>query len=310
MHAEPVVPDWVVAKERGTMGMLRLMTLISLRLGRDLSRIVLYGIVAYYFVFAPTPRRHMLKYLRHALQRDPTARDRYHLLLNFASTIHDRIYLLNDEFHLFDVAIEGLDVIEAHINRDQGVLLMGAHMGSFEVIRALGIQRPGLTIAMAMYEDNARKISSMLSAINPQLTPDIISLGNVDSMLQIQSRLNNGACVGVLSDRSISTDSLQKVTFLGETAWLPTGAMRAAAILRRPVIFMAGLYLGTNRYHVVFHELADFTKISVNRADAIRAAIESYAKLLELQCQIDPYNWFNFFDFWREPDHARNITSR
>ncbi len=310
MRADPSVPDWVIAKERGTVSMMRLMTLISLNLGRSLSRIVLYGIVGYYFLFASTPRRHMLKYLRYALQRDPSARDRFHLLLNFASTIHDRIYILNNEVHLFDVAIEGLDVIEAHIARGQGVLLMGAHMGSFEIIRAIGIQRPGLTIAMAMYEENARKISSMLYAINPRLAPDIIPLGNVDSMLQIQSRLNNGACVGVLNDRSISTDTLQNVTFLGATAWLPTGAMRAAAILRRPVIFMAGLYLGANRYRVVFHELADFTQVAADRADAIRAAIESYAKLLEQQCQIDPYNWFNFFDFWRQPNHPCNVTER
>lgn len=310
MQAEPTVPDWVAAKERGTTGMLRLMTLISLNLGRSVSRFVLYGIVAYFFVFAPTPRRHMLKYLRHALQRNASARDRFHLLLNFASTIHDRIYLLNNQFHLFDVTIEGVDVIQAHIDRGQGVLLMGAHMGSFEVIRAIGIRRTGLTVAMTMYQDNARKISSMLSTINPLLNPDIIPLGNVDSMIQIQSRLSNGACVGILSDRSILSDSLQKVTFLGDAAWLPTGPMRAAAALRRPVVFMTGLYLGANRYRIVFQELADFSKVSTNRSDAIRTAIELYARLLEQQCHINPYNWFNFFDFWQEPNSSHNITDR
>ncbi|MFI4890444.1 MAG: acyl-CoA synthetase, partial [Steroidobacterales bacterium] len=26
-----------------------------------------------------------------------------------------------------------------------------------------------------------------------------------------------------------------------------------------------------------------------------------YAALLERYCTSDPYNWFNFFDFWQDP---------
>ena len=88
---------------------------------------------------------------------------------------------------------------------------------------------------------------------------------------------------------------------LGDRAYLPTGPMRVAAILRRSVIFMAGLYRGRNRYHVVFAEVADFSKTSAaGRAAAVSAAIERYAALLDQYCRSDPYNWFNFFDFWRE----------
>ena len=30
----------------------------------------------------------------------------------------------------------------------------------------------------------------------------------------------------------------------------------------------------------------------------IAAAIQRYVALLEKYCRSDPYNWFNFFDFW------------
>jgi len=72
--------------------------------------------------------------------------------------------------------------------RGTGAFLMGAHLGSFEVIGSIGRRRPGLQVSMAMYEDNARKINSILAAINPALTPDVISLGHLDAMLKVAER--------------------------------------------------------------------------------------------------------------------------
>jgi predicted LPLAT superfamily acyltransferase len=295
-------PEWVAHRERGTMTMLRVMTFISLRLGRPAGRIVLYGIAAYFFLFAPTARRHMRSYLGRALGRKPGPLDRYRLILSFAATIHDRLYLLSERYDLLDISLEGVEVVASRFARGEGAFLMGAHMGSFEVTRALGRRQPGLRIAMAMYENNARKMSAILSAVNPRLALDIISLGTMDSMLQIRARLDDGAFVGVLGDRTIGGDCFERVEFLGAPASFPTGAMRAAAMLRRPVIFMAGLYRGANRYHIVFEDLADFSATTVaDRDAAVRLAVTRYAAALERHCRSDPYNWFNFFDFWQEP---------
>jgi predicted LPLAT superfamily acyltransferase len=295
-------PNWLRTQERGTMPMLRLMTFISLRLGRRAARVVLHGIAAYFFLFAPAARRHMRGYLRRALQREPTPLDRYRLLLSFASTIHDRVYLLQGRDDLFEISIEGAEAVIPRLDRGEGILFLGAHLGSFEIIRAAARHCPGLHVAMAMYEDNARKINAMIRAVNPGLAPEIIPLGTLDSMLRIQARLAEGACVGVLADRTIGAEPLQRVCFLGDPAHFPTSPMRLAAILRRPVSLMVGLYRGANRYHVAFEELTDFSGMDRHGRDAaVRAAVERYAALLERRCRSDPYNWFNFFDFWQDP---------
>jgi predicted LPLAT superfamily acyltransferase len=294
-------PEWVACRERGTMTMLRLMAVISLRLGRPAGRIVLYVIAAYFFLFAPTARRHMRSYLRRALGREPSPLDRYRLILSFAATIHDRLYLISERYDLLDISLENVEVVASRFERGEGAFLMGAHMGSFEVTRALGRRQPGLKVAMAMYEDNARKINAMLSAVNPLLALDIIPLGTMDSMLQIRARLDEGAFVGVLGDRAFGVERFERVDFLGAPASFPTSAMRAAAMLRRPVIFMAGLYRGGNRYHILFEELVDFsTTTAADRDEAVRVAIKRYAAALERHCRSNPYNWFNFFDFWQE----------
>jgi len=298
--------EWLGNRERGSTRLLRLMAAASLRLGRTLSRGALYCIAAYFFLFAPSARRHSRRYLQLALGRSPSARDRFRQILYFASCVHDRLYLLKEQYSRFEITIEGESLVRAQLDSGQGAFLMGAHMGSFEVMRSIGRRQPGLHVSMAMYEDNARKIKAVLAAINPTPKPDIISLGQLDAMLHIAERLDRGAFVGVLGDRTLADEPVQAVTLLGEHADLPTGPMRAAAILRRQVIFMAGLYRGKNRYHVVFAPVADFSRTPAGQREAaVNAAIENYASLLDRYCRSDPYNWFNFFDFWPERTDKR-----
>ena len=307
---EPIRPaprsaEWANRAERGSRSLLRLMTWISLHAGRPASRPVLYVVAFYFFLFAPTARRHAHSYLRRALGREPTLRDSFRHILSFASTIHDRVFFLNGRYDLFDVAIEGEAYVQDAHDRHEGAFLMGAHLGSFEVTRAVGHRQVGLDVAMAMYADNARKINAALDAINPALNADIIELGHLAAMLEISRRLEAGSFVGILGDRSPGNEPTQDVEFLGAPAAFPTGPMRAAAMLRRRVYFMAGLYLGGNRYRAVFEPVADFSAVTrAGRDAAVRDALHVYAAVLERHCRACPYNWFNFFDFWKRPASA------
>jgi len=292
--------DWAKDPERGSLTLLRIMTFLSLRLGRPVGRFFLYFIALYFYLFAPTARRHSIDYLRRALGREPTAADRFRQVFYFASNILDRLYLVNERYDLFNVSIVGEDVMREQLASGSGTFLMGAHFGSFEVMSAIGRAQPGLRVAMAMYEENARKVSAMFKALNPSNKSEVIALGQIEAMLRIRERLDEGVFVGILGDRSFAGEPGLVVNFLGKPAVFPLGPMRAAAVLRRPVFFITGIYKGGNRYHAVFEKLADFSSVrSGEREAAVEAAIRGYAAVLERHCREDPYNWFNFFDFWR-----------
>ncbi len=292
-------PAWTAVPERGSMPLLRFMTWLSLAIGRRASRAIVYGIAAYFLLTAPAARRASRTYLRRALGREPGWLDLFRHIMAFASTIHDRLYLLNNRFDLLDVAVEGRDLLRAAEARGTGAFLMGAHMGSFEILHALSRQHEGVHASMVMYEENAHKINAMLAAINPDSRQDIIALGRIDSMLNVQKQLDAGGFIGMLGDRTFGHDTTVPITFFGAPAELPVGAFRMAAVLRRRVIFMAGLYLGGNRYRVILKELADFSETPRGeRAQAVESALVRYAQLLEQCCREAPYNWFNFFDFW------------
>ncbi len=296
---------WVANPERGSLGLLRFMSALSLRFGRRLSRPLLLLIVVYYWLAAPATARHILHYQRRALPRRPRARDRFVQLLSFATCVHDRVFLLNDRFGEFVIESEHEELLARALTRGKGCLLMGAHLGSFEISRSFGRQHPGVSVAMAMYAENARKISAVLAALNPRSVPVIIPLGNIDAMLQIRARLDAGAFVGMLADRTLGDEPVIELDFLGSRAPFPLGPWRAAALMRRPVLFMAGLYCGGNRYRIVVEEIADFTATErAAREAAIHAAVARYAEVLEGCCRRYPYNWFNFFDFWHEQTAA------
>nr|MDP2191265.1 acyl-CoA synthetase [Rhodoferax sp.] len=304
----PATPAaWRQRPERSNLLLLRVMTWISLRLGRRASRCVLYGIAAYFLLANAAARQASRDYLRRVLNLPDVpggARVGWHAVfrhfLSFASAIHDRVYLINDRFHLFDIRIHQEHLVAEMTAAQQGVFLMGAHVGSFEVLRAVGRQQPGLRVAMVMYEKNARKLNAALGAINPAAQQDIVSLGQVDSMLRVNELLDSGSVVGMLADRCLNHDVSRPLPFLGAPAEFPVGPFRMAAILRRPVLFMVGIYGGKNRYDIHFETLADFSSLPAGGRDAaVQAAMARYALLLEQHCRTAPYNWFNFFDFWQ-----------
>ncbi|MHB8715061.1 MAG: LpxL/LpxP family acyltransferase [Sulfuricaulis sp.] len=228
-----------------------------------------------------------------------TILDQYRHFLAFASTIHDRVYLLNDRQDLFEIRTTGKESLLELQAAKKGVLLFGAHMGSFEVLQTLARDDHRLKVCMAMYPENAQKINRTLAAINLKESRNIITLGRVDAILTIHDRLVTGTMVGILADRTAGIDKYFTRTFLGAPARFPSGPFRIAAILRQPVYFMAGLYRGGNRYDVHFERLLDFSSVtSMDRDAVIGELLDSYVAALERQCRAATFNWFNFYDFW------------
>ena len=304
---ETARPQWLHRRERGSLFWLQIMRALSLWLGRRATRPLLYGIALYFLLAAGKARAASRDYLSQQAGRPATLGEIYRHFLSFASTIHDRVYLLNDRFDAFEIEIQGAEALHTLARQAGGVFLFGAHLGSFEVLRAAARANPEAPqrICLAMYEDNARRINAILAAINPRNTPEIIPLGTLDAMLAVHRSLEEGAIVGVLADRSLATDDCVQIALMGRPARLPIGPFRMAALLKRPVVFMAGLYRGGNRYTVHFELIADFRQPGkADRDTAILQAIENYTVALESYCRKAPYNWFNFYDFWEPSHHA------
>jgi predicted LPLAT superfamily acyltransferase len=289
--------DWTTRREIGSMAVLRFAVWVARGLGRPLTRVLLAPVCLGFLCFHAEARTASRHYLARVLGRPARTRDVLRHFFTFASTVLDRIYLLNDEAHRFDITIHGEEIVTEILAQGGGCLLLGAHHGSFEVLRLVGRKQPDLSVSLAMYEETGRKISAALNAINPHLAPSIIGLGTPSAMIEIRDCLEQGGFVGMLADRTLRSDTPIKLAFLGAPAAFPTGPARLATLLRPPVVLMVGLFRGGNRYEIHFERLSVPVGPKPDPAETTRL-ISRYVERLEYYCRAAPYNWFNFFDFW------------
>jgi predicted LPLAT superfamily acyltransferase len=282
---------------------------VAVHAGRSVARWTLHPITLYFLLMNHTARRASNQYLARALGRPVGWADVYRHIHCFAATVLDRVYFLQERCNQFEIHSTGADLIHSAMDRHDGVMLMGAHLGSFEALRSVAQMRGG-QVAMLMYEDNARQINASLAAVAPTAQLHTIALGRPGAMLALKNWLDAGNFAGLLADRRLASSATKtskraatvELAFLGQPAHFSDGPFRLSAMLRRQVIFMAGLYMGGNRYELRFSELADFRNLAPGTdLDAqVRDALQRYVTLLEALCVEAPCNWFNFFDFWAQ----------
>jgi predicted LPLAT superfamily acyltransferase len=287
--------EWLARRERGNPLVIKLAFRGALAIGRRASRVFLHPIALYFLLFAPVSRRHSRRFLARVLGRAPSLLELYRHHFCFAACVLDRVFLLAGRFDLFDVSVHGEDMVLDIFAQGKGCVLLGAHTGSFEVLRAVARSRNGPRVILLMYQENARKIAAQLSSINPGSAADIIALGRQDSMLRVRDQLDSGAFIGMLADRTFDGEEQAACPFLGSPAKFPLGPFRLAKIVGRPVVMMIGLYQGGNRYEVHFERLSD---ASFERAMSVETLQRAYVERLERHVRSAPYNWFNFYDFW------------
>lgn len=293
--------NWLAQRERGSVGAIRLITWLTLRFGRGFGRLFLYPICLYFLLTGRTQRRASRTYLERLHGEKVSSMAILQHMHAFASTLHDRIFLLQGRHGLFDVRVEGVDAVHRALALGRGCILLGAHLGSFEMLRAYGLSDSSVTVNLLMHQGNAEKTASVLDALGHAWTSRIIAPGQPDTLLRVKECLERGEVVGMLGDRVFGSDKALACPFLGKDAPFPQGPVLMAAMLGVPVVMFLALYEGANRYAIHFEPLTDgLVPPRPERAKMVEAAMRHYVERLEYYCRRSPYNWFNFYDFWHE----------
>jgi predicted LPLAT superfamily acyltransferase len=295
MHAR----RWADLPERGTPTMLPLVRWIALGIGRWAARLLLYPITLYFLISAHAARRVSYEYLRRVRGR-PT--HWWHVFRHFhcfAATILDRVYLLRGEFERFDVTIHDREILHRQVESGKGCILLGSHLGSFEVLRTMGVTQQSLALKVLMDPAHNENITRFLDALNPEIANTVIVPDQPDTLLRVKESLDAGFLIGTLGDRVSSDGKTAQCRFLGAPATFPAGPILLAATMHCPVILFFGLYRGGNRYEIYFEQLAEEVILNRDRrAEDIEHWMQHYVDRLEHYTRLAPYNWFNFYPFW------------
>ena len=292
---------WLEQRERGTLVGLRAITWITGTFGYGAGRLLLYPICAYFLLFSVHARRASHEFLSRVLGRRAGWRDTFRHYHTFAASLLDRVLVLSGRSDGFDVRFHGLDTLRAELGRGRGLLLLGSHLGSFEIIRAVADDKRELVVNIVMHEANAENNRRWMREMAPAIAPRIIASGRVDTLLRAKECLDRGEAVAMLADRPLGSTDISTEVFFGHPAQFPRGPLRSAAVLQVPVILFFALHRGPRSYDVHFELLAERVGTSrAARADAVACETRRFAERLEAYARRAPYNWFNFYDFWSE----------
>lgn len=291
---------WAATPERGNAAVLRLMARIALGMGWHVGHALLHPITLFFLTTSPAAqKRAARRYLTRALGREARWRDLWRLYFCFASTLLDRVFLLTGRTRGYRVDVQGLDLLKETAERGQGVVMLGAHMGSFDALRAVGGAGAPVEVRMLMHTGTAGATGALFDSLDPARAASVIPLGRPEAMLAAREALERGGVIGLLADRAVRGDRMLEVDFLGAPAPFPGGPMTLAAILHAPVVLGFGLWLGPRHYQLRFEAFAAAIDLPrATREEALRGWLERYAARLSEVCRTHPYNWFNFFEFW------------
>lgn len=292
---------WTERPEGGGRFAIWLIRAIGLHLGRPVARVILYPITLYFYVRRPFERRVSYEFLQRAFDKPASAWQVMRHIHRFASTILDRVFLLADRFAHFDVRIHGVDQLTARIQPERGVLLLGAHIGSFEVLRVAASERPDVKLRVVLDTQKTPALTELLHAINPEIRRNVIdaSRPSTDIVLALGEAIGEGALTTLLADRARPHEATVVVDFMGAPAAFPVAPFLIGAVLKAPIVLCFGLYRGGNRYDLYFESFSDDLVLPRRaRASELRAVVQRYAARLEYYVRQDPYNWFNWHDFW------------
>ncbi|OXX24817.1 acyltransferase [Vibrio sp. V08_P9A1T1] len=304
---------WSKRQERGTvLGIKALLAVYSL-LGRPIFNLMLKLVMGYYYLTGKQARQASEQYLQHlqsyANRRQitlPNHLSSYNHLLSFGHTMLDKLAAWKGDFSVKNLTIHGQESFQALVERKQGVLLLGSHLGNIELCRALGRRHSHIKINALVFTEHAERFNAVMKAINPNSELNLIQVSRLgpDTAILLQQKIEQGEWVVIVGDRTSTSKETRAVwaDFLGQPAPFPQGPFMLASVLKAPVYLLFGLRderSKTPHFNVYFEHFSDNIDLPrKERQAALAQVVQRYADRLEHYTLQAPLQWYNFFNFW------------
>ena len=308
---------WARRVERGTVQALRFARFLHRALGRGARKFLLWPIAVYFFVSSPLERRVSREWLeavwntpggRVALRERPGWRTTLRHMHAFAVNIFDRMVLWAGETESFAVDHRGGEALLALAREGRGGILLGAHLGSFDMLRLISKQY-GLRVNVLMYTERSERVTSFFASLGGESLVRVIHIdpGSIQSAFEIKACLERGEFVGILADRVHPGGRERPVEtlFVGRRAAFPLSPFLLGVVLGAPMFLSLCTSTGDARYFAVTEPI--FAGGLVPRAErekVAREALESWVRKFESHCLRSPLQWFNWYDLFRDGQAA------
>lgn len=302
--------NWAQITERGNRLGLALLVHCYRLFGERLVRLLLYPVVAYFFLTGKQARIASINYLTKLRQQAPTTqveanwRGSFCHMLAFAQAGLDKVAAWTGVFDQKRITFPAREAFDALLNSGQGALLVASHLGSIEMTRALASSAQRAVVNAVVYTDHAENFNQTLENANEEFRLNLIQVSHFgpDTAIMLKEKIDRGELVVIVGDRTPPQESkrVAQVQFLGALAPFAQGPWILASLLECPVYLFFCLE-EKQRYTIYLEAFSDGIQLPrKTRQESLQALIQQYAFRLQTYCLKAPYQWYNFYDFWQQ----------
>jgi len=278
--------------------------------GRRAAYALLYFVVLYYVLLRPAVRGRTFPYLIRRFPQQggrPRLRDSYRMSLELGKVLVDRAVVGILGPSAMRVEMDGGEKLLELVGEGRGLILMTAHVGCWQVaMSALGFLQVPVNLLMQRetgdidrhYFEHAG-IECPYKIIDPR--------GFLGGALEMVEVLKRGEILSVMGDRMLGNDQNGvRADFLGAPVRFPFSAYKLASATGAPVAVVLSAKTGPASYELKLYEVIR-VPAGLGRGEASFAPHAArFAQGLERFCEEHPFQFFNFFDLWHDPDRAKD----
>ena len=299
---------WAGFAERGLYWGLQASAWAYRLLGRRGCMAMLAPVVLYFYLTGGNRRRASLDFLRRAFaaggrSHPPGWWDGYRHFLSFARRALDSFVAWMGRMPPDAVLPMEVAALEEAKAQPRGAVFIVSHHGNVDVSRALLDRKTRQRVVVLTHTRHAENYNRMLREFNPEAAVNMLQVTEMgpDTAIALEQRVENGDWLFIAGDRTpVSGNRRTSVApFLGADAEFSQGPYLMAALLDCPIYLFFCRREG-DRYELCVEQLAERAILPRGRrAEALARYAAAYASRLEKHVLDDPFQWYNFYDFWR-----------
>jgi predicted LPLAT superfamily acyltransferase len=299
------VASWK-GKTRGGLLGYKIFINILRYLGLPFAYVLLCFVALYYFIFVPSSFSTIFYFYRHRIGfgfvKSVIAVYRNYYI--FGQVILDKTASMAGFDARFNFDFDGENYLRQMVADGKGGLLISAHIGNFEMAGHM-LERLDARVNIIMLDAEHQKIKEYLASMT-QKSFHVIAIGEDNAhVYEISEALKNNEIICMHGDRFMPGSKTVCCDFLGKKAVLPTGPFYLAMKYGVPVSFVFAMKENARKYHFYATSPKYYAQQSSlsKRDEVLKTIITDYLSEVEEKIKLYPYQWFNYYDFWKE-----NIT--
>jgi predicted LPLAT superfamily acyltransferase len=306
------ITRWRRKKESTSSFGLSLIIICYRVLGKKITSVIIWCISCLVVIFNKDLRKISADYLirirQYADQQciNLPANNTFKHVNSFCYSIFSRLLAWKGYLTLVDTESVNDSISRIHEAEklDTGALIIGAHIGCLEVLRAMNSFSSKKVVNIVIVVSNSQRLVNFMKRVNFNSSLNFIIADEITpaTAIDLAQRAARKEWIVILGDRMLTADTRSvSAQFLGKEALFPQGPWILAHMLKVPVYTMYAIR-ANRHYKVIFNSWGYCNIPRKNRDIQLSNYVQKYAKELEQILFINPCEWFNFYDFWKNND--------